>query len=185
MKLQKLAPWNWFKREEEQRGLTLPVHRDHATALATSPMRPIHEEIDRLFDTFLQGFGFPRQALGGNLATTLQSSFLKPSLNLSASEKEYSVTIELPGVDPEDVEITLEDRTLVIRGEKSHKQEENKANYYRVERSYGSFQRMLSLPADADLEAIDARFDKGVLHITLARTTTKASQSQSIEIRRG
>ena len=185
MRLQKLAPWNWFKKEEEHHGSTLPVRREHATARAASPMRSVHDELDRVFDTFLQGFSFPQLAFGGDLATALPSPLLKPSLNLSASEKEYSITIELPGVDPENVEITLEDRTLVIRGEKSHEQEENKTNYYRVERSYGSFQRMLSLPADANLEAIDARFDKGVLHITLARKPATSSNSESIEIRHG
>lgn len=185
MKLEKLAPWNWFKKEEEQAGSALPVRRSETAVQHHDPLLAAHQEIDRLFDSFARGFGFPSLRLGRQLAPSLEAALLKPSLDLSASEKEYTVTVELPGVEREDVGLQLEGDTLMIRGEKKHEEKESKKDFYRVERSYGSFQRMLTLPQDADTESIQARFEKGVLTVDIPRHTTAPRSSRSIKIDQG
>ncbi len=182
MKLEKLAPWNWFKKEEEQAGSSVPVRRPETAMRRQDPLLAAHEEIDRLFDSFARGFGFPSLRLGRQLGSALEAAWLKPSLDLSATEKEYTVTVELPGVEQEDVELQLEGDTLMIRGEKKHEEKESKKDFYRVERSYGSFQRMLTLPQDADTDGIGARFEKGVLAITIPRNAAAPRSSRSIHI---
>lgn len=185
MKLEKLAPWNWFKNEEEQAGSTLPVRRSESAVRHQDPLLAAHEEIDRLFDSFARGLGFPSLRFGHQLAPSLGAVWLKPSLDLSSTEKEYTVTVELPGVEQEDVTLQLEGDTLVIRGEKKHEEKESKKDFYRVERSYGSFQRTLSLPQDADQDGIQAKFDKGVLTLTIPRRSDAPRLSRSIEIGQG
>jgi HSP20 family protein len=77
--------------------------------------------------------------------------------------------VEVPGVDEKDIELTIADGTLLIRGEKRYEKEDHDKQYHRVERSYGAFQRMLSLPTDADESKIAAKFKNGVLTVTIAK----------------
>ena len=77
------------------------------------------------------------------------------------TDKEYSITVEVPGVSEKDVKIEIVDNTMTIKGEKKQEKEEKEKDYYRVERSHGSFQRLLSLPEDAnqDCKSIGPRID--------------------------
>jgi len=178
MDLKKLVPWNWFAKEEET-GTAVPVHR-------TSPVRHyedrgpvdhLHREVDQLFDNFFRGFG-----TGGFFSNSLAADFLKPTLDIGADEKEYSISIEVPGVDQKDVKLEIANNTLTVRGEKKQEHEEEEKNYYRMERSYGSFQRVLSIPEDADQEKIKAGFKNGVLHITTPRKSLPESEVKKIPI---
>jgi HSP20 family protein len=96
------------------------------------------------------------------------------------------VTAELPGVEEEDVNVTLADGVLTIRGEKkSERDEQDKdKSWHVVERSYGSFSRTISLPLDPDSAKVEAKFDKGVLHIHLPKPVEMAKKQQKIEIKR-
>jgi HSP20 family protein len=185
MDLKKWVPWNWFKKEEEDAGNTVPVRREDAhgqSGLLASPIQQFHHEIDRLFDQISHGFDlspfrserrFPR----------LSGSILKPTLDLSASDKEYTVTVEIPGVDQKDIKLDIVNDTLTIHGEKTQKKEEKEKNYYRMERSYGAFQRVLSLPEDADQDGIEANFKKGVLTVTLPKKPMPKSNVRQIEVK--
>nr|WP_281357791.1 Hsp20/alpha crystallin family protein [Desulfobacter latus] len=114
----------------------------------------------------------------------ITGSLLKPRLDLSATDKEYTVSLEIPGVSEKDVNLELADDTLIIRGEKKQKKEEKKKNFYRLERSYGSFQRTLSLPEDADKDNIKADFKNGVLNITIPRKALPSgTKAKQIEIK--
>ena len=99
--------------------------------------------------------------------------------------KEYAISVEVPGVDEKDVKIELANNTLTIGGEKKQEKEEKEKNFYRVERSYGSFQRVLSLPEDADQEKIQATFKKGVLRITVPRKALPHAEAKQIEVKKG
>jgi len=112
----------------------------------------------------------------------MTEGIFKPTLDLGASDKEYTISVELPGVDENDVKLEVMDDTLTIRGEKRQEKEEKERNYYRIERSYGSFQRMLSLPEDADQENIKAVFKKGVLTVTLPRKALPKSEARQIPV---
>jgi HSP20 family protein len=110
---------------------------------------------------------------------------LRPSVDISEGKKAYTVRAELPGVDLEDVSIEVEGHTLLIRAEKRQETEEEEEGYHCVERSYGAMQRVLSLPDDADGEAIDARFKNGVLKLRIPKHAARSTNARSIEIQRG
>lgn len=177
MNLAKLNPWNWFKKEEEQRGVSVPIQRMDSTF---HPLAELHNELDRMFDRFFHSFG------GASLydsALAGASRLLKPNVDIAESDKEYTITVEVPGVDKEGIQISLDDGTLTIRGEKKQEKEEKNKNYHRIERSYGSFQRVLSLPNDADSEKIDATFKNGVLTLTLPKIPGAQPSIKTIPIR--
>jgi HSP20 family protein len=186
MELKKLVPWNWFKKEEEDEGKTLPVQREDAQDQAyafNSPLIRFHREIDRLFDNAFRGFGSAPFRFDRSLIPKMDEGVLKPTLDLGATDKEYTITVEIPGVDEKDVKLEIVNDTLTIRGEKKQEKEEKEKNYYRVERSYGSFQRVLSLPEDADQENVKATFKKGVLTVNMPRRALPQSDVRQIEVK--
>lgn len=174
MNLVKFNPARWFN--DEDGGKSLAVHRRGG-----SPRDAFHSEVDRMFDDFFTSFGFPSmQAFGGKPGEG--GAFLKPNLDLAASDKEYTVAVELPGVDEKDISIEVNKNTLTISGEKKqeHEDKDEKKGMYRMERSYGSFQRILALPEDIDADGIKAGFDKGVLRVTIPRTEVKDAKKIAI-----
>ncbi len=148
----KLAPWNWFKNEqqEQQTVSSLPVQRNDLPAASgpVSPILQLHREIDRLFDDAFRGFGFP--ALNMPQWPSDWSGMLKPALDIQETDKQYKIALEVPGVEEKDIQITLDNDVLMVRGEKRQEQEKKEGGFHRVERSYGSFQRALNLPDDAN-----------------------------------
>lgn len=183
MDIKKLAPWNWFKKEEEAEKI-LPVvnkTRDSHDYSLTGTLADLHQEVDRLFERVFKGWMpslFERPFF-----SRMTEGLFKPTLDLGATEKEYTISVELPGVDEKDVKLEVLDDTLTIRGEKRQEREESDRNYYRIERSYGSFQRVLSLPEDADQENIKAVFKKGVLTVTLPRKALPRPEAKQIPIK--
>jgi len=103
-------------------------------------------------------------------------SFLRPALDIYETETQYNITLELPGVEPKDVHITLDEDVLFIQGEKHHAQEYKDSQQHRIERAYGAFQRMLNLPDDADPDNIKASFQNGVLRLTIGKRTPSRPQ---------
>jgi HSP20 family protein len=103
-----------------------------------------------------------------------------PAVDVSEDEREITVKAELPGLESKDVDISLDRGVLTLKGEKKFEEEEKKDNYHRIERSYGSFYRSLTLPAEVKEDAVKAKFDKGVLTITLPKS--EKAKSKKIEI---
>ena len=97
---------------------------------------------------------------------------------------EIAVEAELPGLDEKDVSLTIANGVLTIQGEKKLEHEEEKENYHVMERRYGSFQRSLRIPDTVDEKKIEARFDKGVLKVTLPKRAEAASEPRKIEIKK-
>jgi HSP20 family protein len=120
----------------------------------SSPIFGLRREIDRLFDdTF---------ARGGNAWT--------PAVDIKENEGEIRVELELPGLKPEDVEITADNGVLTIRGEKhSERKEGQDSQYHVVERTYGSFMRTFQLPQGVDEDQINADFENGVLSLHIPK----------------
>ena len=94
---------------------------------------------------------------------------LVPSLDLHETDSEYVVTVELPGVRKEDVTVEMTEGVLTVRGEKKSEREEKKERSRYIERSYGSFSRSFTLPANAARDRIDASFKDGVLTLRIAK----------------
>ena len=186
MDIKKWVPWNWFKKEEEDTGKMVPVKRENAKEQGGMPAysrQQFHQEIDRLFDQVFRGFGLSSFGFDQPLFPRLADGMLKPTLDLGATDKEYTITVEIPGVDEKDIKLEIINDTLTISGEKKQEKEEKEKNYYRMERSYGSFQRVLSLPEDADQDKINATFKKGVLTVTMPRKALPKSDVKQIEVK--
>lgn len=182
MELKKLAPWNWFSKEEEQER-SVPVHNIPGDRrLATNDMASFPHSFEGLFNNFF-GNAFKELTSAHGDHTPLGAyGLLKPQVDLRAEGKKYVLTVEIPGVTEKDVTINITDNTMTITGEKKQEKETKKENYYRMERSYGSFQRVLSLPEDIERDNIEANFKNGVLTITMPRQQVIAQKSKPIAI---
>lgn len=186
MDLKKWIPWNWFIKEEEDAGQTVPVKRERGSEKSgalVGPWQYFHDEIDRLFDQMARGFGMTPFNSDLALSPRLVDGMLKPTLDLGASDKEYAITIEVPGVNQKDIKLEIVNDTLTISGEKKQEKEEKEKNFYRMERSYGSFRRVLSLPEDVDQDGVEATFKNGVLTVTLPRKPLPKSDVKQIAVK--
>lgn len=165
MDLTKFRPSSWFKHEEPHTG-NVPVQR---RSRSLPSLDAFHSEIDKVFDSFFQDLG-PWSALPSGRESA-QETWLKPSLDLKATDTAYQVSVELPGVNEKDITVELENGVLIISGEKKSEAEskDDGQGYYRMERRYGSFRRMLALPGDVDGSGVSASFTKGVLKIDMPR----------------
>jgi HSP20 family protein len=130
-------------------------------------------EMNRLFNDFFKDNGWPIAS---------KSSVSVPALDITENDQEYKVTAELPGMDSENVEISVEGNYLILRGEKQEEKEENEESYLRRERLYGSFQRTIALPEIAEVSDAKASFKKGVLTITIPKKKETTEKSKRIVI---
>jgi HSP20 family protein len=155
MRIRELIPWQ--SRHRDQGELSKRGENDPFTAL--------HSQMNRLFDQFLEGFDlepFGKSGFG-------QAATPVPKVDVAETEEAVHITAELPGMKEDDIDVTLSDGNLLIRGEKKAEKEDRQKNYYRVERSYGSFARSIALPAEVDDQKVDASFKDGVLNIVLPK----------------
>jgi HSP20 family protein len=176
MDIKRLNPWNWFSHEEDQ-AKNVPVQRNNASH-GYHPLVQLHHDIDRMFGSVFPGIGWGRML-------DVEDGLLRPKVDVASTDKEYTITVEVPGVDEKDVKLELTpDGQLIIRGEKNQEKEQKDKSFYRVERSYGSFQRTLSLPEDVGKDKIDASFKNGVLTITCPRNAVAQIPAKRIEIKK-
>jgi HSP20 family protein len=105
-----------------------------------------------------------------------------PSVDISESDNAYLVKAEIPGVDKNDVKVTIEDGMLTLQGERKQEKEESGKKYHRIERSYGCFMRSFRLPDDADESATKAEFKDGMLNITLNKSKKTRSNAVNVSI---
>jgi HSP20 family protein len=139
------------------------------------PFRTLFQEVQKTFEDFSRRSPFAR----------FSPDLLSPKIDVAESKGAIDITAELPGVDEKDVDVTLADDVLTIRGEKKFEREEqdNDKNWYVVERSYGSFSRAILLPFEPDATKVEAKFDKGVLRIHLPKSEEVTKKEQKIEIK--
>ena len=112
------------------------------------------------------------------------ADWFAPRSDASALEDYYEINVELPGVKTEDVDVSVDDNSLTVRGEKRYEREEAGRTYFFSEREYGSFQRTFRLPPDADSEQIDAEFSDGILRLSIAKRTTTQTSGRKVEVRK-
>lgn len=116
-----------------------------------------------------------------NFGTRL-SEWLAPASEASSDGKSYRIAIELPGVEEKDIEVTVDEGTVTVKGEKKEVREEKGDTWYFSERQYGSFSRTFRLPADADQAKVSADLKDGVLTLTVARTTPESAKTRKVPI---
>ncbi len=136
-----------------------------------SDMVSLQREMNRVFDSFFSGADEPG-LLNGTWA---------PAVDVAEGEESYTVKMELPGVNKDDVKITLESNVLTIRGDKKAENEVKEKNYHRTERSYGSFQRSFTLPTTVKNDRIDAVYKDGILTVTLPKA--EEAKPKQIEVK--
>ncbi len=136
-----------------------------------SLLRQFTNEIDRLFDQDLAGFG-PSAPHVGEWA---------PAVDVREEEDKYVIQADVPGMKPEDLEVTLDNGVLSIRGERSEEKDDSSGGVRHIERAYGSFVRRFSLPEAASDEDVDARVDQGVLTLTIKKK--QEGRPRKIEVR--
>jgi HSP20 family protein len=167
MAMGELIPWRWggLRRLEE----------DQTFDSFRREMEALHRNIDRMFANVWSG-----PSLLGETWTTRD---VVPKLDVTEDDKGFNVTVELPGMDEKDVAVSVADRVLTIRGEKKEEKEKKDKEVYRRERAYGSFRRVMELPADVDAEKIEASFRKGVLTIALPKTKEAQAKVKQIPVK--
>lgn len=160
---------------------TAPVTVKKATPSQNGlePWRALRSEMDRVFDRFSKGFGFP--SFEPFLSQDVELA--APAVDFSEDEKAYTVTAELPGIEEKDIDVTVSNGVLTLKGEKKQEKEEKDKNYYLSERSYGSFQRSFALPDNIDQDKISAAFAKGVLTVSLPKTAEAQKTQKKIEVK--
>jgi len=132
----------------------------------------IQDELNRLFGRTYGGAEPTRSSASGSWA---------PVLDVYETPDKLVAAVELPGIDPKEVEVAVEDSTLIVSGSRDFAQETEEQNYHRIERRYGAFSRAIRLPDTANPEKVEARFDKGVLTIEVPKR--EESKPRRIEVK--
>lgn len=135
-------------------------------------LNTIQSEMNRLFNTL---FDAPAPATG-------TARRWIPAMDLVETADAFVLRADLPGLTEKDVKIEFEDNVLSISGERKSEHEEKKEGYYRVERSYGSFSRSLTLPEGVDPDAVKANFDRGVLEVRVPKPEQRKPHKVAISV---
>lgn len=107
----------------------------------------------------------------------------EPKIDIRETDKSYVIEAELPGLEKDDFKLTVEDGVLTLEGEKKMEHEEKNENYYRAERSYGSFKRSFRLSEEIDSKNIDAKYKNGILSVTLPKTEKAKPKAVDVKIK--
>lgn len=166
MAIRNLLPVSWGKRR-------VPVRRESSE----NPFYALQREMNRLFDSFF----------GELLPTPFEEEFgsFTPRVDVKESDKEIRVIAELPGMDEKDIEVTIHDDILTLRGEKREEKEEEGEYYYHAERSYGSFYREIPLPVEVETDRAEATFKKGVLEVRMPKKAEAVRRAKKIPVKTG
>jgi HSP20 family protein len=132
----------------------------------------VSDDIDSAFGRMMRGWVSP---------VSFSEFDWNPRIDVSESDDEIVVKAEIPGVDPDDVDISIDESNLIISGEKKQESEEKGKNFYRAERSYGSFRRSFALPSGVDVEQVKASSKDGVLSIVIPKSNVSKSRKVEVE----
>lgn len=139
-----------------------------------TPRSEYRSNLPSIFQDFFREFG-------DGMDRSLTAKEFIPSLNVSETDTSYKVSVELPGLEEKDFDVTIEDNILRIKGEKKAETESNDAHFHRYESSYGSFERVLRLPEAIDSDASKASFKNGVLTLEIPKNK-EASKVKKLKI---
>ncbi|MFH0910057.1 MAG: Hsp20/alpha crystallin family protein [Planctomycetota bacterium] len=168
MSLRDLVPWRWGRQEPDS-----PRGEEH-------PLRLLHRDMNRLFEDFFHG---SELALFGE--RPWERGVSSPRVDVRENDKEVEITAEIPGIAEDDIEVSLSDDILTIKGETRTEREEEKGHYVRKEHSSRSFQRTLSIPVPIDSDAAEAAYKDGVLTVRLPKRPEAQAGVKKIGIKKG
>jgi len=138
----------------------------------SNPYGSLQKEMNRLMETFFSDADAATEGVA-----------FSPSLDIAEEDKGFRVSVELPGMSEQDVDLSFEKNVLRIKGEKKADVEEKGKNFHRIERTYGSFYRAIPFSTEIDDSKIDAHFDKGVLNIWVPKAPTALREAKKIQIK--
>jgi HSP20 family protein len=154
----------------------IPRRKDYKRTLAQhtgDPFSYLRHKINRAFDDMWGEQWLPPQEGFGGFC---------PQVDVTETDKEIKICAEIPGVEAKEVDVSVEDGTLTIKGEKKFEREEDEKGTYRMERSYGAFERSISLPSEVDESKAKAEFKNGVLHLSLPKRPGVESHRKKIQV---
>jgi HSP20 family protein len=154
--------------------------------LSAHPILNLRSRIDYAFDEFFAGFPWdvvPATFPAADALCELQSPFspFGPHLDINENEDAFGITVEVPGLNEEDLEIYVSDGVLTISGDKTERRERSDPHYHRAERVFGSFCRRFRLSDEVDWDRIEATVENGVLELRLPKRT-RGRKTRSIQI---
>jgi HSP20 family protein len=150
------------------------ARRDLSAPSAQPGLLRLRSELDRLFEQF-----FGPEMFSGGAVPFLRGAWT-PIVDVIDGEKEFTVRAEIPGLGPEDVQLTVSGNALLLSGEKKEEREDREKGFVRSERRYGSFRRMIPIPAGADPEKVSAEYDRGMLTVHLPKSDARKPRQISV-----
>lgn len=157
-----------------------------------TPLATLREEIDSLFDRFSEqwpnlpnifgkGWSYPMAEFERRFGDAKLQ--LTPRVDVTESESQYDIVVELPGMNSDDIEININDDSLTLKGEKRDEIEKKEKNYHIRERSYGSFQRTFRIPGGVENDDIEASFSNGILNIKMPKSEKAKENTRKIPVK--
>ncbi len=143
------------------------------SAFLSSPLAVIRDELDRTFDRFMTGWPMSE--------TALSKAEWIPTLDVSETDTDVMVRVDVPGIDPKALEVSLTGDILTIAGERRDEKENKDENYYMCERSFGSFRRSIELPTNIDPDSVSAEHSNGVVSIRIAKARSARPKQVTIK----
>jgi HSP20 family protein len=137
-----------------------------------------------LLDEFNREFSRLRPGFADDDSRVVGSSWA-PAVDIKEEDDRFVIHADIPGVAPEDIDISMEKGVLTIKGERKHEAEEDKEGYHRIERSYGTFMRRFALPKNVNAENISASSKDGVVELVLPKAAPEAAQPKKITVNNG
>lgn len=141
-----------------------------------NPLFSLQRDVNRIFEDFWKRFDQP-------FGASDRWGAVGPRADISETDNALEVSVELPGLEQNDVDVSLTDTALIIKGEKKSERDENRTGYHLSERSYGSFYRTIPLPSGVDTDKVNAEFKNGVLTVTLPKTQEALSRVKKIAVK--
>lgn len=161
----------------------LPWNRDKANyemqRKEQSSIWDLQKEMNDMFDQF---FSNPYGLTTSRRLLDMSEAF-SPGIDISETDKDLIITADLPGMDEKDINLTMEGELLTISGTKQKETETKEARMHRVERTFGSFKRSITLPGEVDIQKVDATFNKGVLKVVIPKPANSTSPVKKIPIK--
>jgi HSP20 family protein len=146
---------------QRQEGLEAMIEKSHMTGFWPQVYEP------------LRNFG------------TRMAEWMAPASDASSDEDMYRITMELPGVEEKDIDLSVNDGLVTVKGEKATERQDKGETWFFTERQYGAFSRSFRLPADADAEKVEAKLKDGVLSVTIPKRDTDGASGRKVDIKRG
>lgn len=159
-----LTPWKNKERESDGRDVKELL-----------PFNALQHEVNTIFDRFFRDPWFGRSDLISGL-----SMDWAPSMDVAETDKEIQIRLEVPGVDPKNLDVNVSGNVLTVQGEKSEESRKEDKNFFHSERRFGSFRRSIELPSTVDIDTVSAEQKNGVVTITMQKTPSATSKKIAI-----